>query len=170
VAQGLGKNVFTLRLRAFVIGACIAGLGGGLLVTYVDAFNPSAWTPPETFFLWAALLLGGSANNRGAMLGAFLVPVLFAEATRFLPNFYSPEFVNASRYIVVGILLILTVRFRPQGLLAERRLRIPKRKLLPLAASIASPDSTAHRAQTDAVPFLPSEHNSSESEEPHNGR
>ena len=120
--------------------------------------------------IWAALLLGGSANNRGAMLGAFLVPVLFAEATRFLPNFYSPEFVNASRYIVVGILLILTVRFRPQGLLAERKLRIPKRKLLPPASSIASPDSTAHLAQPGAVPFLPSELNSSGSEEARNGR
>jgi ABC-type branched-subunit amino acid transport system permease subunit len=87
VAQGLGKNVFTLRLRSFMIGAFIAGVGGGLLVTYVDAFNPSAWTSAETFFIWAALLLGGSANNRGAMLGALLVPVLFAEATRFLPNF-----------------------------------------------------------------------------------
>ncbi len=60
VAQGLGKNVFTLRLRAFVIGAFIAGIGGGLLVTYVDAFNPSGWTSPETFFIWAALLLGGA--------------------------------------------------------------------------------------------------------------
>jgi ABC-type branched-subunit amino acid transport system permease subunit len=169
VAQGLGKNVFTLRLRAFVIGAFVAGIGGGLLVTYVDAFNPSAWASPETFFLWAALLLGGSANNRGAMLGAFLVPVLFAEATRFLPNFYSPEFVNASRYIAVGILLILIVRFRPQGLIAERRLRISKHHLLAFATSTASLNSTAHLAQPDAVPFLPSEHNSSESEEAHHG-
>jgi ABC-type branched-subunit amino acid transport system permease subunit len=172
VAQGLGKNVFTLRLRAFVIGAFIAGIGGGLLVTYVDAFNPSAWTSPETFFIWAALLLGGSANNRGAMLGAFLVPVLFAEATRFLPNFYSPEFVNASRYIVVGILLILIVRFRPQGLIAERRLRIPKRKLLPPAASIASPGSVApaDRTEPNAVSSLLSPEGTSESKEAHNGK
>lgn len=141
VAQGLGKNVFTLRLRAFVIGAFIAGIGGGLLVTYVDAFNPSAWASPETFIIWAALLLGGSANNRGALLGAVLVPVLFTEATRFLPNFYSPEFVNASRYIVVGILLILTVRFRPQGLIAERRLRISPRTLFPAAISRGGPGS-----------------------------
>src|SRR5260370_11914622 len=91
------------------------------------------------------------------MLGALLVPVLFAEATRFLPNFYSPEFVNASRYIVVGILLILTVRFRPQGLIAERKLRIPKRKLLPLADSIASPGSVApNRTEPTAIsPSLP---------------
>ena len=171
VAQGLGKNVFTLRLRAFVIGAFIAGIGGGLLVTYVDAFNPSAWTSPETFFIWAALLLGGSANNRGAMLGALLVPVLFAEATRFLPNFYSPEFVNASRYIVVGILLILIVRFRPQGLIAERKLRIPKRKLLPLAASIASPGSVApDRTEPNAVSSLLSLEGTSESKEAHNGK
>ena len=83
----------------------------------------------------------------------------------FFPNFYSPEFVNASRYIVVGILLILTVRFRPQGLLAER-------KLLPLAASIASPGSVApDRTEPNAVSSLLSlERTSSESEELHNGR
>ena len=171
VAQGLGKNVFTLRLRAFIIGAFIAGIGGGLLVTYVDAFNPSAWTSPETFFIWAALLLGGSANNRGAMLGALLVPVLFAEATRFLPNFSSPELVNASRYIIVGILLILTVRFRPQGLIAERRLRIPKRVLLPPTASVVSLESVAaDLAEPSAVASLLSpERPAFESTEAHNG-
>ncbi len=125
VAQGLGKNVFVLRMKAFVIGAFIAGVGGALLVTYVDAFNPSAWTSGETFFLWAALLLGGSANNRGAMLGALLVPVLFSEATRFLPTFNtSPQLVDAIRYIAIGILLLLTIRFRPQGIIAEQRFRI----------------------------------------------
>jgi len=172
VAQGLGKNVFTLRLRAFVIGAFIAGIGGGLLVTYVDAFNPSAWATPETFIIWAALLLGGGANNRGAMLGAVLVPVLFTEATRFLPNFYSPEFVNASRYIVVGILLILTVRFRPQGLIAERRLRISQRKLLPAAISMRGPERVApDLTGPDAVSSLLSpERTSIEDTEAHSGK
>lgn len=130
VAQGLGKNVFSLRLKAFVIGAFIAGVGGGLLVTYVDAFNPSAWTSGETFFLWAALLLGGSANNRGAMLGALLVPVLFAEVTRYLPTFQSsPQLVDAIRYIAIGVLLLLTLRFRPQGIIAERRYRLGRREM-----------------------------------------
>ena len=172
VAQGLGKNVFTLRLRAFAIGAFISGIGGGLLVTYVDAFNPSGWASPETFLLWAALLLGGSANNRGALLGAFLVPVLFTEATRFLPTISSPQFVNASRFIVVGILLILTVRFRPQGLLAERRLRIPGRKLLPSAASMKGPGGLAPElTEPDAVSsVLALEGASSENEEQDHGR
>ncbi|HLJ33267.1 MAG TPA: branched-chain amino acid ABC transporter permease [Ktedonobacteraceae bacterium] len=142
VAQGLGKNVFALRLKAFVIGAFIAGIGGALLVIYVDAFNPSAWTTGETFFLWAALLLGGSANNRGALLGALIVPVLFAEATRLLPNILppnilSPQYVDSFRYIAIGILLILTVRFRPQGILAEKRFRVRKSKLLEPAVATA---------------------------------
>ncbi|GAC1353763.1 MAG: branched-chain amino acid ABC transporter permease [Ktedonobacteraceae bacterium] len=138
VAQGLGKNVFVLRLKAFVIGAFIAGIGGSLLVIYVDAFNPSAWTTGETFFLWAALLLGGSANNRGAILGALIVPVLFAEITRFLPSFGSPRLVDAFRYIAIGVLLILTVRFRPRGLLAEKPFRLRKSKLQSLEASLAN--------------------------------
>ncbi len=166
VAQALGKNIFTLRLRSFMIGAFIAGIGGGLLVTYVDAFNPSAWTSAETFFIWAALLLGGSANNRGAMLGALLVPVLFAEATRFLPNFYSPEFVNSSRYIVIGILLILTVRFRPQGLLAERKFRVPKRKLLaPAEVTEHIGIQTAAFEEPDGIALPRTEHKVSGGEE-----
>ncbi len=148
VAQGLGKNVFALRLKAFVIGAFIAGIGGSMLVIYVDAFNPSAWTTGETFFLWAALLLGGSANNRGAMLGALIVPVLFSEVTRFLPAFASPTVVNSSRYIAIGVLLILTVRFRPQGVLAEKRFRVRKSKLQQLEPALAS-DSGVHITDAD---------------------
>jgi branched-chain amino acid transport system permease protein len=171
VAQALGKDIFTLRLRSFMIGAFIAGIGGGLLVTYVDAFNPSAWASAETFFIWAALLLGGSANNRGAMLGALLVPVVFAEATRFLPNFYSPEFVNATRYIVIGILLILTVRFRPQGLLAERRFRIAQRNLL-APAEMTGPTGmqAADFEEPDGFTASGTEHTRSDGEEAHHGR
>lgn len=152
VAQGLGKNVFALRLKAFVIGAFIAGIGGALLVIYVDAFNPSAWTTGETFFLWAALLLGGSANNRGAILGALIVPVLFAEVTRLLPNFLpanflAPQYIDAFRYIAIGILLILTVRFRPQGILAEKRFRVRKSKLL--APAVATAGGGVHITDAD---------------------
>jgi ABC-type branched-subunit amino acid transport system permease subunit len=149
VAQGLGKNVFTLRLKAFVIGAFIAGIGGSMLVIYVDAFNPSAWTTGETFFLWAALLLGGSANNRGAMLGALIVPVLFAEITRFIPAFGSPQLVDAFRYIAIGVLLILTVRFRPQGILAEKRFRVRKSKLQQIEPALASASPGVHITDAD---------------------
>src|SRR5579863_10257380 len=150
VAQGLGKNVFALRLKAFMIGAFIAGIGGSLLVIYVDAFNPSAWTTGETFFLWAALLLGGSANNRGAMLGALIVPVLFAEITRFLPAFGSPQLVDSFRYIAIGVLLILTVRFRPQGILAEKRFRVRKSKLLePGSTALATASPGVHITDAD---------------------
>lgn len=159
VAQELGKNVFALRLKAFVLGAFIAGVGGGLLVTYVDAFNPSAWTSGETFFIWAALLLGGSANNRGAMLGALLVPVLFSEATRFLPTFSSsPQLIDAIRYIAIGVLLILTVAFRPQGLIAERRYKVRSSKLLAPALATAPPitgirldDDTLQEEQVNTI-------------------
>lgn len=148
VAQGLGKNVFALRLKAFMIGAFIAGIGGALLVIYVDAFNPSAWTTGETFFLWAALLLGGSANNRGAILGALIVPVLFAEATRFLPTAnLPPQDIDAFRYIAIGILLILTVRFRPQGILAEKRFRVRKSQLL--APAVATAGGGVHITDAD---------------------
>jgi ABC-type branched-subunit amino acid transport system permease subunit len=149
VAQGLGKNVFALRLKAFVIGAFIAGIGGSLLVIYVNAFNPSSWTTSETFFLWSALLLGGSGNNWGAMLGALIVPVLFGEITRFLPAFGSPQVVNAFRYIAIGVLLILTVRFRPQGIIAERRYHIRKSKLKTFELALAGASPGVHITDAD---------------------
>lgn len=121
VVESFGRNTASLKLRAFVTGAIFASVGGALLAAYVGAFNPSAFLAGETFFVWAALLIGGSGNNWGAILGAVLVPVVFTEGTRFLPTIPSnPQLIEAFRYIIIGLLLILTLKFRPQGILPER--------------------------------------------------
>lgn len=121
VVESFGRDIVSLKLRAFVTGAVLASIGGALLAAYVGAFNPSAFLAGETFFVWAALLIGGSGNNWGAILGAVLVPVVFTEGTRFLPNIPSnPQLIQAFRYIVIGLLLILTLKFRPQGIIPER--------------------------------------------------
>jgi hypothetical protein len=77
------------------------------------------------------------------------VPVLFGEITRFLPAFGSPELVDSFRYIAIGVLLILTVRFRPQGILAERRFRVRKSKLKMLEASLAGAGAGVHITDAD---------------------
>ncbi len=121
VVESFGRNTASLKLRAFVTGGILSAIGGALLAAYVGAFNPSAFLIGETFFVWAALLIGGSGNNWGAILGAILVPVVFTEGTRFLPSIPSnPQLIEAFRYIIIGLLLILTLKFRPQGIIPER--------------------------------------------------
>ncbi|MCL6452084.1 MAG: branched-chain amino acid ABC transporter permease [Alicyclobacillus sp.] len=122
VAAALGKNVFAYKMSAFIIGSVFAGIGGALTVEFVGAFNPSGWTTPETFIIWAAMLIGGQGNNKGMILGAFVVPVVFNEITRFLPNIPGhPQLIDSFRGMAIGLLLILAVRFRPSGLLPERK-------------------------------------------------
>ena len=124
VSEAFGKNTFRYRMMAMVIGCFYAGIAGGLLMGYISAFNPSGWTAGETFVVWAALLIGGRGNNWGAILGALLVPVLFQEVTRFLPQISSnAELIPALRNIIVGALLILVLWFRPQGVIPERKAR-----------------------------------------------
>ena len=122
VSEAFGKNTFKYRMIAMAIGCFYAGIAGGLLIEYVSAINPSGWTAGETFVIWTALLVGGTGNNLGAVLGALLVPVFFQEVTRFLPQSISrPDLIPALRNIIVGALLIVVLWFRPQGLLPERK-------------------------------------------------
>ncbi len=150
VVESFGRNTASLKLRAFVTGAVLSSIGGALLAAYVGAFNPSAFLVGETFFVWAALLIGGSGNNWGAILGAILVPVVFTEGTRFLPNIPSnPQLIEAFRYIIIGLLLILTLKFRPQGIIPERPDRFHRatkhnRRLGKAAASAAETEEPPH--------------------------
>ena len=117
-----GRDIYLLKLKAYVLGAGLGGLGGALFAAYVTAFNPSAWSPLETVILYAAVLVGGRGNIRGVVLGVFIVFVLIEESTRFLPEIPGhPTIVLALRPIVIGAALVLFLRFRPQGLLPERR-------------------------------------------------
>jgi branched-chain amino acid transport system permease protein len=124
VAASFGKNVFQAQVWVFVIGSFMAGIAGGLLIQYIGAWNPNAFLPLETFVLLAALVIGGTANYNGAILGAFVVIELLDELSRFLPTFGRPDLVGAVRAIVIGVALILVLRFKPGGLLGESRIRL----------------------------------------------
>lgn len=124
VAEAYGKNTYMMRMIAMIVGCVYSGVAGALLIGFISAFNPGGWTPPETFLIWAAMLIGGRANNVGAVVGSLLVPVIFIEATRFLPPVPDhAELIPAVRNILVGVLLIAVLWFRPQGLLPEPRKR-----------------------------------------------
>ncbi len=120
VVEAFGRNVFVKRMIIFALGCFLAGVGGSLLVFYSTAFNPQSFLPPETFIIFAAMIIGGMGNNWGSILGAALVPVLFAEVTRFIPEFGHAGLVEQLRGVAVGLLLIIVLRFMPQGVLRER--------------------------------------------------
>jgi branched-chain amino acid transport system permease protein len=120
-AAAYGRTVFSAKYRAYLFGAALAGLTGGLFAIFISAFNPSAWTPQELLVIYAAILVGGRGNPRGVILGVFVVYIGFIELTRFLPSPASrPEFGPAMRQILIGLLIVLMLKFRPEGLFRER--------------------------------------------------
>jgi ABC-type branched-subunit amino acid transport system permease subunit len=121
VVSALGKNVFRYQLTAMLIGAFYAGIGGGLIIEFSSSFNTSAWLPAETFIIFAALIIGGLGNNIGVMMGAFIVPVLFTQLPKFIPDIPGhPGLILNLEGAVIGTLLIITMWFRPQGVVPER--------------------------------------------------
>lgn len=125
-AAASGRNVFALRMQAFVIGGAIAGLSGAVLVEFVNAWAPGSWLYPETFALLTAIIVGGRANIWGVAVGTALVPILFLEVTRFLPAIGYPGLVDSLEWVVIGLLTLAFMWWRPQGLFPERRRQFPK--------------------------------------------
>ncbi len=120
-AAAYGRQVFGAKYRAYLFGSALAGLTGGLFAIFIGAFNPSAWTPQELLVIYAAILVGGRGNPRGVILGVFVVYIGFIELTRYLPSPASrPDFGPALRQILIGLMIILMLRFRPEGLFRER--------------------------------------------------
>jgi ABC-type branched-subunit amino acid transport system ATPase component/branched-subunit amino acid ABC-type transport system permease component len=121
VADSLGKNLRLQRTTTLVVGGMVAGLSGAILVGFISLWAPGAWGYAETIVLFAAIILGGAGNHKGAILGALLVPLGFEEITRFLPPVANPTLVPALEWVAIGLLIILFLWFRPEGILPERR-------------------------------------------------
>jgi len=162
VADSLGKDLRSLRTSSLVVGGAIAGLSGGILVGFINLWDPQAWGYAETVVLFAAVIIGGLGNHRGAMLGAVVVPVAFEEATRYIPPVPgNPGLVPALQWVVIGLLIIGFLWFRPQGIFPERRRVIlgrpeaaPAPSSIPAAALIGgAPEPAARDGQsvTDAA-------------------
>jgi ABC-type branched-subunit amino acid transport system ATPase component/ABC-type branched-subunit amino acid transport system permease subunit len=146
-SAAFGRNVYLVKLKAYVLGGCVAGLGGALLAAYITAFNPYGWTPQETFLIYAALFIGGTGNSLGVIIGAFFVEVGVQEVTRYIPQLgNNASSGDAMRLIVIGLLIVAILWWRPQGILPERR---GKDRLLP-AKSPAAATSPAAEAATAA--------------------
>jgi branched-chain amino acid transport system permease protein len=122
VATVAGKTVLRFKVQAFVIGAVVAGLAGAFFGHYLAYIEPNMFLPQETLFVWLALILGGSGNNRGAILGAGLLLGLL-EGSRFVKDlipFLTGARLAAAQQMFVGALLVTLMIKRPEGLLPER--------------------------------------------------
>lgn len=127
-----GKNVASLRIQSFVVGGVIMGIAGALYGPYVISISYSHFQPLfATFLVWVMLMLGGSGNNRGAILGAFIIwgvwsgTAFLADAITPLLSLISEDFASRSpylRWMLVAILLELIVLYRPKGLLKEQKI------------------------------------------------
>jgi branched-chain amino acid transport system permease protein len=124
-AAALGKDVQRMRLFIFVMGNVIAGISGAVLVQYIGAWSPGSWLYVETFVFFTAIIVGGTGNDLGVMLGALLVPVAFNELTRYLPQIGRPGLIDAIQWIVIGLLALSFLWFWPRGVVPERRRRFP---------------------------------------------
>jgi branched-chain amino acid transport system permease protein len=122
-AVALGKSAQRFRLEAFVLGAMLMGLAGALYVSFIGFVSPFDFLPILTFQVWAMLIVGGSGNNRGALLGALIVWGIWAASgavvTRLVPPSHAAQGA-AIQVILIGLVLVLVLLFRPRGVIGER--------------------------------------------------
>ena len=136
-ANAMGKNVVKQHLLIFVLGSAIVGIAGAMLVTQDGLFTPGSYRPLRyTFLIWVMVIVGGSGNNFGAILGGFVVWFLWIESapiglylvnlttaglddTHFL-KVHLIESVPYFRFLMMGIGLLLIMRYRPKGILPEK--------------------------------------------------
>ncbi|MFQ5801054.1 MAG: branched-chain amino acid ABC transporter permease [Candidatus Hydrothermarchaeales archaeon] len=123
VAMALGKDVFKFKLQSLALGSAMAGAAGSLFAHFITFVVPEQYEAIQTFYIWIMVVLGGSGSNKGSVVGA-LILISFFESTRFLKDFLhlpiGPEKIAAARLIVVGIMLVLLMRYRPEGIFGER--------------------------------------------------
>ncbi len=136
-ASAMGKNVVKQHLFIFILGSAIVGIAGAMMVTNDGLFTPGSYRPMRyTFVIWVMVIVGGTGNNFGAILGGFVVWFLWVEAapialffinlfTAHLPetNEIKIHLINSApyfRFLLVGIGLLLIMRFRPQGIIPEK--------------------------------------------------
>ncbi len=151
VADSLGKDLRAQRTSVLILGGMIAGLSGAILVGFITLWAPSAWGYAETIVLFAAIIIGGAGNHKGAVLGAIIVPLGFEEITRYLPPVGNPELVPALEWVAIGLLIVLFLWFRPNGILPERRRILSHDKNDP--ATLAPPETgDLAREMSAAVP------------------
>lgn len=136
-AASMGKNVTARQLEIFVFGSILMGIGGAILVSFVQIHDPSSYQPiNHTFLIWVMVIVGGAGNNWGALLGAVLIYIIWMISeplARALFDVVSLASTNAGwgpipeiesrsaqmRVFVLGLVITFALRFAPRGLIPE---------------------------------------------------
>ncbi len=122
VPATLGKNVLLYRLQVFVLGSAVMALAGSFYAHYIQTITPQNFTTPVAILVWMSVIVGGAGNMAGAVVGALVITFIY-EGTRFLAPWLSgldPTQISSLRFVIIGVLLIAMIRFRPEGILPER--------------------------------------------------
>ena len=136
-ANAMGKDVVKRHLQVFVIGSAVVGIAGAMLITQSGLFTPASFLPLRfTFLIWVMVIVGGSGNNVGAILGGFVIWFVWIEAapvSQFLieiltaalhdENKFKLHLIDSVpyfRYFIMGSVLLLIMRYRPKGILPEK--------------------------------------------------
>jgi branched-chain amino acid transport system permease protein len=143
-AAAMGKDVTRRHLQVFVIGSAVVGVAGAMLVTLDGQFTPGAYIPLRfTFLIWVMVIVGGSGNNWGAILGGFVIWytwVMAEPAGAWLmqtlaqpldPGWFRNHLLASAPHLrpfLMGMILLLCLRFAPKGLIPERSARRPARQ------------------------------------------
>ena len=135
-ASAMGKDVTKRHLQVFVLGSAVIGMAGAMLVSLDGVYAPGAYNPLRfTFLIWVMVIVGGSGNNWGAVLGAFLIWFVWVEAEptgAWLMRLLSSPLPEDSlihqrlvesaphmRFLLMGLIMLLVLRFGPRGLIPE---------------------------------------------------
>ena len=136
-AESMGKDVKTRHLQVFILGSAVCGIAGAMLVTLDGQLTPTNYHPLRfTFIIWVMVILGGAGNNMGAILGGFIIWFFWVEVEYiglFLMDFltsglsddsaFRNHMLNSAaymRYLTLGLILVLVLRFNPKGLIPEK--------------------------------------------------
>jgi branched-chain amino acid transport system permease protein len=136
-ADAMGKDVTGRHLQIFILGSAVVGIAGAMLATLDGQFTPGSYSPLRfTFLIWVMVIVGGSGNNLGAVLGGFLVWLIWVEAEPVgfwlmdaLTSWMGDDsglrkhLLDSAQYmrvIIMGSVLLLVMRFSPWGLLPEQ--------------------------------------------------
>ena len=121
VAKALGKNVFSYKLQSLMLGGFVAGLAGAFFAWQLSTIYPTNFEPLMTFQAWIIMILGGAGNNAGTILGAAIYWAYTAftrDLERILP--IAADQVGALRIMLIGLILMVLMLFRPQGILGNK--------------------------------------------------
>jgi branched-chain amino acid transport system permease protein len=136
-AGSMGKNVTARQLEIFVFGSVLIGVGGSILVSFTQIFDPNSYqTINHTFFIWVMIIVGGAGNNWGALFGAIFIYIVWllseplAQALFGGISYWSaqigwgaiPDIESRSlqvRVLVLGLVISIALRYAPRGLIPE---------------------------------------------------